>query len=765
MKEAFAAGFYEWVTPKSIVAMYFALVIFLLGVTLPIVGVTKSNAKASHRDAARVVAEQLSSMVETELSQMYAAAKLVHGFAAAAANLTAPDYAHDTAAQRRAIAMQSARNGILDEEAWYRLVGTVQVMYKGMRNVLLQPGVVNVFTTRGSTTQNRDWLNNSKDITAEYFYMVSTLDDSIYGPIQSADHHAIIAVRQSIWNTTKFLSKDRNNFDPVTGWHVNWRWLWGALSVVMDLNVVAEQSEFCEVIGDNFDFLFEALPHLTSASLNTVYQIIATSPTASVGDFDGSDDAVVDCVDRPGYENLCFRVIPRTRKWAGDDIATALLTATLAEVFAPLAFFAIILALARIVLGPRPNQFLYAPMKTPFYACCVDMVSAIRFWSEVPFIMHEVTMTFTKQLELTAKEHRVFIAMRLGNTAIVVSTRRSRVMHFAQAMNQWSSDYEWPGHVAVHCPNNTIAFSYMLHAVHDADILCDVRGGYCEISGPDLKLLLLLRAAAIPNQIVCTGQYAGVGPSAADDTRSATAASEQCAPWLEHTRELGVCELPVERAEGQRTTIRGFLVPSCGTGQVSLHEVMDNFPEWVWGEWRSSRGQKQEEEDAHANPFTDPASWNGAMSFLGGGGGGGNGGRAASISAVVRAPSLPMVQASHMQMAAAPELPGCAVDFIEARQVAYAVASLYSTSGRLTGSGDTPESEGMAIQKLRELTGMASFFLLAYRIVLSPVEPNAQKYIIMKLATAHGIGPDNYAIALAARCTRVIHQYLAEDPD
>jgi hypothetical protein len=781
-----AITFYEYVTPKSFAITYFALVVLLLGTTLPILGVKTWNARSAHLEDAREVAARMSGYVETQLVQMYAAVKLLEGFAASGAPLQVPDYARDDSRRRAEVSTRTGTPNALSLDGYNRLLDQVTSSYKGFLNALVQPGLINVYAPNGNPTANGDWLNYTLEVRTEYFYMVNYSVASIHGPTFSALYQeSVVAIRAPIWSTMANLSSNRAAFDNATGWHVNWRNLWGAVTVVMGLQSMAEQSDFAGRVGPAYDYLFEAFPRTTLIFPPSQYfaLVSSTDPTAF------NKNSVSDCVGMVGYQNLCFRIRPVSGDWNGHDLTTQLVTAALLEIFVPFILLVALVALGRLILGPRPTPLIDAPLRTPFYAVCVDMVGAIKMWAEVPFIMNEITTVFSQQLDALAHEHRVFVAMRLGNTVIVTSQQRSRVMRFSQAMNHWALSYKWPAHIVVHLPSGIVSFSFVLHMVANVAIRVDPATHSYEATGRDMQLLLLLRSAAVPNHVVCTAQYLGIeeaprivirasmldGIPEGDkvphsNAKTSDRTSVEVTDLLKLVREIGTCEVPIE--EGTVLKIRGFLVPSAGTGRRKLHEVMDSFPDWIWSEWRSAGhgddGQSSDAGGERQNPFHHSFEGSTSTSVTRTNNNFKNS-CTASIASSVRA----VTRAHMLNLESAPGVPGSAIDYGEIRQLAIVVADTvtfaqrHTTFVQVNGRSVAQRDNLGHVKRMRELLSLASYFLVAFRTAFAPIEPESQKLVITKISTAMGLPVENYAFHLAARCARASQQYLrgAEQQD
>jgi hypothetical protein len=780
-----ALAFYEYVTPRTFILAYLGIAIFLLGVTLPILGVSKWNALSQHHELAHQVAASLSGQVDAQIVQLYSAAKLLEGFAASAAPLQVPDYLHDSVATRIAVATRPGTAGALTRTAYSRILAKVSTMFNGFVNALVQPGVINVYAPNGSTTANGDWLNYTAAIRTEYFYMVNTTKDSIYGPQFGPLYNQVVtAVRIPVWSTQHNLSKNPYDFDSQTGWHVNWRNLWGGITVVLGLETMARDSNLDAIVGVDFDYLFEARPRSTIILPTTQYMIIRNTTHSS--QFSSTID---DCANTPNFQNLCFRIRPKSGKWDGSDSAATLATAALLEIFVPFILLVALVALGRLILGPRPTPLIDAPLRTPFYAVCVDMVGAIKMWAEVPFIMNEITTVFSQQLDALAHEHRVFVALRLGNTVIVTSQQRSRVMRFSQAMNHWALSYKWPAHIVVHLPGGIVSFSFVLHMVANVVIRVDPATHSYEATGRDMQLLLLLRSAAVPNHVVCTAQYLGIeeaprivirasmldGIPEGDkvphsNAKTSDRTSVEVTDLLKLVREIGTCEVPIE--EGTVLKIRGFLVPSAGTGRRKLHEVMDSFPDWIWSEWRSAGhgddGQSSDAGGERQNPFHHSFEGSTSTSVTRTNNNFKNS-CTASIASSVRA----VTRAHMLNLESAPGVPGSAIDYGEIRQLAIVVADTVTFAQRrntfvqVKGRSVAQRDNLGHVKRMRELLSLASYFLVAFRTAFAPIEPESQKLVITKISTAMGLPVENYAFHLAARCARASQQYLrgAEQQD
>jgi hypothetical protein len=771
-----AATFYEYVTPKTVGLAYLLLVILLLGITLPILGVISSNAQGRHHERARQLAANLAAQVDAEIIQMYAAARLFIGFASSAVPVHVPDYVHDDVATRIAVTTQPSTPGALTEVAYNRLLVKVSQMFKGFLNAVVQPGIVNVYAPVGNPTRNRDWLTYTPEVRAEYFFMVNYTKNSIYGPgVLDLYPQVMTAIRIPIWSKLSNLSSNPNDIDNTTGWHVNWRNLWGAVAFAMGLETLAKDLNVTGQAAPDFDVLFEARPRSTIILPPSLYYVLANSAPAS-----NFKDTIDDCAASPEHQNLCFRLQPKSGKWDGSNLTKQLVTAALLEIFLPFVIIVAFLTGARWLLGPKPSPLRDAPLRTPFYAVCVDMVGAIKMWAEVPFIMNEVTGIFSQQLEDLAQKHRVFIALRLGNTVIAASEQRSRVMSFAQALNLWALTYDWPAHIVVHLPNNHASFSFTLHHIVNVTVRVDPHVNAFDASGPDIQLLLFLRTAAIPDHVICTAQYIGLEEDVfrpfvpgidanAAVPRSIAKTSEresiEVARLLGHVREIGMCELSLE--EGVMRHVRGFLVPSAGTRNRTLDEVIDFLPEEVWSEWRTSKQHPGANgSSARRNPLCDSfhgsasnRSFSNTRQYIAG---------HMSATASIASSRRVITRAHLVNSEASAVLPGSAVTYGDARLIAAAVGNFMATVNWHLSVASADHELSMnedlnpqfQLDRMRELVSIATYFLVAYRTLLSPLPPDGQKVITTQICAANGIPTEGYAVHLAARCARVAQQYL-----
>jgi hypothetical protein len=796
MKETIAhlnTWYHEEVRFLRVIVSYLVIVILALGITLPPLAVVRHNSRQNHRDAAQLAAANLCGFVEGQVGQMYGALDQFRGFAASGAPLRVPRYFVDSVSTRVQIAMSTGTPGALNEDGYYRILGRLNSTVYGYQNALVQPGVVNLFAPDTSTTKNRDWLNFSAQVTAEYFYIVTTTNELIYGPsLGSQGNTFTVAIRAGVFSDLSRLVRGQPDLvDATTGQHPNWKYLWGGIVVVVNLfGMAAESSDVLAGLATpGFHYLFESRPRHTEIGNTTNFTILGNT-TEPV--FFDEHDAVAACVDRAKFDFLCFRVIPRSAVWDGDDLSSALIVASILCVVVPLLATALVLSILRLVLGPKRDPLRNAPLRTPFHAVCIDMTAAHRMWAEVPFVMNDVTTIFTMQLERTAKDHEVFIAARLGNTVIVASAHRHRIVNFTRAMCAWSQSYRWPPHIAMHCPQHSVAFSYVIHTCEDALVRLEPSGPTSftyDVTGPDIQVLLFLRIAAIPGHIICTGHFLEVqsrdianaeGPLRPSEMNplgpAAVALSEVVSVDVQvikrEARPLGVCELPLPGDHGRRTfLVQGFLLESAATRGRALHELMDSFPDWVWAEWKArahddDRAVGIPSDDANSfvetPQFDDWLQSSGHRQNRDGSVAGSEAGRGrnSSLTASIVATNRFVTTAHINNTMAAEMLPGSAVDLWESQRLARAVFPLLTGARQGTALNNVIDTQLNVIQRLRQYTSLASYFLMAYRVVFGPIDHDSRQSITAKICGSLGISSTDDDIALAARCARVCQVYL-----
>jgi hypothetical protein len=800
-RHTYSAIFHEHVTLWRCVAVYASIVILLLGVTLPTIAVVKANQLSNHKDRAGLIVSNMSALVDDQITNLFAVVALFQGFAASAAPLQIPNYQTQDAATRANITLQTGTPDALSYEGFFRLYELAATRVIGFSSALVRPGLVNVFTPEGMNLTGTDLLTNGvAGSDREILRMVNTTGNVIRGPLAPNASGAInLLIRTPVFsNMSALITNDTNAIDPTTGQHPNWKYFWGGITVIIDMAVFAVSPNLTRIPGEDFDFMFESLPNSTRL-IDTPYLVLSSSADPSRF----QKDYISNCASTDRFQTLCFRIIPSSGKWRGDDIGTSLATAALLDIFMPLIALVAVVGLARLAVGPRPNPLQFAPRKAPFHAVCIDMVAANKMWAEVPFVMSEITAVFTRRLEQLAEEHCVHVALRLGNTVVVVSSRRSRIVDFTMAMATWAATHPWPAHVLLHCPYSTVVFTYMLHTCELATLWVDASGSECEAGGPDVQLLLLLRAAAVPGQVLCTGHFLGMrerevrpAPDVMSGARSSVESSEhitvEVSAAMRATRELGVCEVPL--GLHGKILVRGFLMPSIFTANRSLPVVLESFPRWVWEEWRNPQASVsrsasndnppdpqpsdnplignvhspdddgEEEEDSCRSQSRMPKDTH-TLSRSN------TNSRSKTASIATSRRDLSDLHQDNGE--ASEELPGSAVDLLEAVRLAdlivplvlgrnmalHASRSETDTSSRSSSniSGPTRKQQ---VRRLQALLSLATYYLIAFRVVLAPLDAESRQVVVSMVSQATGIGAEHYFhVALAARCTRVTQQY------
>jgi hypothetical protein len=347
-------------------------------------------------------------------------------------------------------------------------------------------------------------------------------------------------------------------------------------------------------------------------------------------------------------------------------------------------------------------------------------------------------------------------------------------------LNLWALTYDWPAHIVVHLPNNHASFSFTLHHIVNVTVRVDPHVNAFDASGPDIQLLLFLRTAAISDHVICTAQYIGLEEDVfrpfvpgidanAAVPRSIAKTSEresiEVARLLGHVREIGMCELSLE--EGVMRHVRGFLVPSAGTRNRTLDEVIDFLPEEVWSEWRTSKQHPGSNgSSARRNPLCDSfhgsasnRSFSNTRQYIAG---------HMSATASIASSRRVITRAHLVNSEASAVLPGSAVTYGDARLIAAAVGNFMATVNWHLSVASADHELSMnedlnpqfQLDRMRELVSIATYFLVAYRTLLSPLPPDGQKVITTQICAANGIPTEGYAVHLAARCARVAQQYL-----
>jgi hypothetical protein len=780
--------FYARSTVPLMAAVALCVIAFALGVSLPTIAANRSNLRRDHITQAQAVADSVIRYVDSEITKMLGAVDLLHGFAASAAPLQIPDYFADNASRRVATTLRSGTPGALSEPGFLRVRNHVSKSFVGFRSAVVQPGIVNVFSVTGKNFSGSDQLNNGPPGAGdEYFFMVQTTRDVVRGPLPGVPGVINLIVRSPIFSDPRALIRNNATVrDPITGHHPNWKYLWGTATLAMDVvDLSRDNNTLAELVGLDFHYLFEALPS-DARFLPTNYMVIANSTDPIL-----FDHTVRDCSEIPEFQVLCVRIMPRNLRWAGDDVNRAIAAATIGGVLGSIAFVVIGLIILRILIGPKRNPIQHAPLKLPFYGMCVDMVSAHELWGEVPFVMAEVTSTFDRQLEMLADQHQVYIATRLGNTALVVATTRERILKFSRAMLAWSLKANWPAAVTSHCSSTDLQFSFILHACKDAQIQMDAAATQVDVSGHDIQTLLLLRVAGLPGHLLCTSEFMERDPHKSSSIKehgvisfnSASISVDAQTHGLGPSHNLGDCFVPLMNDDGNHTIrrVHGRLLASASTEGRSLTAIVDALPDWVWGEWRPS--EEYAEERCSSNPLRAPESDAGGerlqhsrrddasehslqsedenttaraaesmlstMALRS---------RTVSVGVATRA-----VTRSHMANGEADVmLSGSAVSVDDIRVLAQLLIPFIASARMLETSSDFSASsdmlKGLELH-LRFALSMASYFLVAYRTLLAPINADSQAAIMTRVCSAFGIpNSDGFMYALAARCARVCHE-------
>jgi hypothetical protein len=774
---AFNRWFHEHVTLLRVTVFYFTVVVLALGISLPIVATLGDNARSAHRERGTDVALSLAAYVDDQLARLYRASNLLEGFVASGAPLLVPPYFDDAwnKSDRVLYALTPSTPGALGYEAYLRLRSRIdRLVDGGIWDAFVMPAGVAAYTSTRLNPNGLDYLNLTSSVRDELEYIIATGGTAVRGPIPSAQrqNHLYIAIRTPIFDVPPDkLSSDPRAIDLETGHHINYEHFWGAISVLWDLTQFAANGTGIHALpGPGWAYMLEAMA-TTENIESTNYTLLADWSNGSVP----YDDAVAACTQTYRFEGvLCFRVRP-LGQWDGDSLERQLVVDAVLCVFIPLVILLGLVLLARLVSGKKRSPLRFAPVRTPFHAVCVDMVSATKLWAEAPFVMNEVTSIFTHQLETLADEHHVFVAARLGNTVVAVSEHRSNLLRFTEAMSTWAVTFKWPVHITIHCPPASLHFSFVLHTCYNATLRLDHEVMSCDVSGSDMQLLLLMRAVAVPQHVLCTGEF--LGSNAVDKARrppgddggekalsvavSSDRASLELAAMRANVRELGYCELPLQE-EGQlrQTWVNGFLVPSAATEGRRLVDVIDSFPDWIWSEWRTARGRGLAGgSESPRNPFANfsvsaPEALEGYVdshSLTN---------TAAGSKILSLAASKRVVTDAHINNEqASSALPGSAVEEGDARKLAYCLAPLFA--GTRLGA-ETPNPDVFRV-RLRMALSLATYYLVAYRIVFAPVDHDALRSIMAKLSANLGLPLEDPLIALAARCSRVSEQRYIND--
>ena len=67
------------------------------------------------------------------------------------------------------------------------------------------------------------------------------------------------------------------------------------------------------------------------------------------------------------------------------------------------------------------------------------------------------------------------------------------------------------------------------------------------------------------------------------------------------------------------------------------------------------------------------------------------------------------------------------------------------------------------LARLQRALSLGTYFLAAFRIVFAPLDPAVRQAMVAKITSAVGVPADDYAYAMAARCTRLNAHYCGAD--
>jgi hypothetical protein len=261
------------------------------------------------------------------------------------------------------------------------------------------------------------------------------------------------------------------------------------------------------------------------------------------------------------------------------------------------------------------------------------------------------------------------------------------------------------------------------------------------------------------------------------------------------TRELGVCEVPL--GLHGKMLVRGFLMPSIFTANRSLPAVLESFPRWVWGEWRGPNdlaqnpnnashpeSENSEPGNANDNPLVaslhnaDASSEHGSpqendtVTLHGVNSRSNTNSRSKTASIATSRRDLSELHYENGE--ASDDLPGSAlsvddgvfdlaellVSLVLGRQTFPAHQSGHSSSSHSSSTTSAPSLKQQK-RRLQGLISLATYYLLAYRVVLAPLDAEAQQLVMSRIGIAAGIPAARYFhVALAARCARVSQQFL-----
>jgi hypothetical protein len=758
--------FHEHLTFLRCATVYLLFIAVILGVTLPIVGVGKKAQKDNHVDEASRLADALAYDMSFKINAAMEGVRDAQGFAAAGAPLIAPPYFSNlTASQRVAIAIQSSNPEAYNNVSYSRLLARVAAKVPGLYTAAVQPGIVNYFSATTSAAVGLDFLDPSQiglDTIRVYQFLVTRGLDYL-ALVPWVGNSSYLIIRAPVWNNTN-ISKDPNALDE-RGNHVNWRYCWGAVSIVIDLRGLARKTNFSAITGKTYDYLFEALPRYQMDNWST-YQAYAYT-ASSVSAFDSAPRS---CLTRALFDTVCFRVRPKGA-WRGDDGTLILVIVGVVIAFAPAILLVAAITLIRIIVGPKPDALVEVPRQAPFHAVCIDMPKSNKMYVEVPFVLMEVTTTFNAEMERLCIRHDVHVAQRLGHTIIVVSAYRSRIVNFTLAMSEWCYTHKWPTHIALHNRHGCVDFSFIMHTCQTATIAVDPATGDINIAGPDVQALLLLRVAAVPRHVICTNQFLGIGNGARFDESasfasptSVTSDDFDTTGLSQTVREIGVCHLRINSEKRPFITLQGYLVPSAATAKkASLADVTGAFPEWLLQEWHVSRTDRSHSSVRSGNagnplrsiPVDEPTTKRGGSRV-----GVQQIPSSSSVLDVIATIRGPMPASVYANAEASESLPGSAVDITEARRLALALASMTQSTWRsVDDRHSAPVMFSANVQRLRQSLSLATYCFLAYRILLSPLDMENRLAIVNIWTNTLGLPSETFKYALAARCARVA-EYL-----
>jgi hypothetical protein len=315
---------------------------------------------------------------------------------------------------------------------------------------------------------------------------------------------------------------------------------------------------------------------------------------------------------------------------------------------------------------------------------------------------------------------------------------------------------------------------------------------------------------------MATGQFLDLAPALVDrisDTRSSAISTEHTEgvtvdvpdlAFAAGVRELGSCILPHLFCNGAAVRVRGFLLPSIFTGNQKLSTVVESFPRWVWEEWRAlsayelARGtgagvpfpvQQGARDVGHqaslenTNPLIGSVDHDDLHSTDSGSSGYPHGSsptnaprsrttmnsRSKTTSiATSRLEQLPDLYNDNGE--APDEIPASAVHGHEITQLIDMLVPYVMERSMFNPVGSENDSSRSSVnslhgfrhkvRRLQAMTSLASYFVVAYRIVLMTLDVPERKRFVARLSLATAVPPETFDLALAARCARFNQQYL-----